>query len=98
MKQVSTKQAKRNAELAKIKAKLQKSCVLCGRPANDLCHLLPKSIWPEWHTEPQNLIIMCREYHCAHDDRMSFRTLQNGLYEQVLKFDEKGAKRYYGIE
>jgi 5-methylcytosine-specific restriction endonuclease McrA len=98
MKQISDKQAKRNRFLAEYKKLHPPYCVLCGRPANDLCHLLPKSIWPEWYTEPLNLVIMCRECHCVHDDRMSFRTQQTKLFEQVMRFDEKGAKKYYDRE
>ena len=92
----SIKQKAKNLEISKIKKSLPDYCVICGRAPVDAAHLLPKSIWPEWYTEPLNLTSLCRECHTDHDDRMSFRTQQTKLYEQVLKFDEKGAKRYYG--
>lgn len=42
MKQISTKQAQRNREIAKIKENLPSYCVICGKPAVDAAHLVPK--------------------------------------------------------
>ena len=63
MKQVSKKQAKKNTELARIKKDLSKRCYFCGMSGNDLMHILPKSIFPEYYCEEWNLIIGCRFHH-----------------------------------
>ena len=70
-------------------------CVLCGRKGGDLCHLLPRSLFPEHVTEPENLVIMCRSCHQQHDDNCDFRTKQEKLFIQACKVDEVGARRYY---
>ena len=46
MKKISTKQARLNRAVAKIKASKTGGCVLCGNPYVDAAHLLPKSVWP----------------------------------------------------
>ena len=46
MKQISTKQAQRNREIAKIKENLPSYCVICGKPAVDAAHLVPKACIP----------------------------------------------------
>ena len=64
MKQISTKQAQKNYTLAKIKKGLIEkngcTCVICQRRGEDLMHLLPKSICPEYYLKPENLVIGCR--------------------------------------
>ena len=95
MNKISDKQKRRNKILAEYKKLQPMKCVICGRPANDLAHLLPKSIYPEWYTEPLNLVIMCRECHQYHDDNIEFRTRQDKLFNQICKFDEPSARRYY---
>lgn len=95
MKKVSDKQRKKNNILSEYKKLHPKQCVICGRTANDFAHLLPKSIYPEWYTEPLNLVIMCRSCHQYHDDNIEFRTLQDKLFNQVCQFDELSARRYY---
>lgn len=47
MKQISAKQQQRNKELQKIKNNLEK---ICGCQGNDLAHILPKSLYPEYYT------------------------------------------------
>ena len=56
MKQISTKQAQRNREIAKIKENLPSYCVICGKPAVDAAHLVPKSMYPEHYTNPLNIV------------------------------------------
>ena len=56
MKQISTKQAQRNREIAKIKETLPSYCVICGKPAVDAAHLVPKSMYPEHYTNPLNIV------------------------------------------
>lgn len=63
MKKISNKQQRRNRELSAIKAQLPKVCVICGRYGNDLAHILPKSLYPEYYTDKRNLVIMCRNHH-----------------------------------
>lgn len=91
----STKQRAKDKAIGKIRETREKTCVLCGRPASEMCHLLPKSLWMEHYTNPDNLVIMCRSCHTLHDDNIEFRTKQEKLFKQALKVDELGAKRYY---
>lgn len=65
MKQISTKQAQRNREIAKIKENLPSYCVICGKPAVDAAHLVPKSMYPEHYTNPLNIVGLCRECHIS---------------------------------
>ena len=97
MKKVSKKQAHINAELAKIKSSLTKRCVICGREGNDLSHILPKSLYPEYQTDPRNLQILCRECHRRFDDDRSFRRKQTKIVEQAKEIDELAAYRYFGL-
>jgi|ERR1035437_3155194 5-methylcytosine-specific restriction endonuclease McrA len=97
MKQVSNKQAAKNRTLAGIKKKLPKQCTVCGRVADDLMHILPKSIWPEHYLNPENLVIGCREHHNEFDNSMNFRKLQTHLYKKVYAFDKLAANRYFGM-
>ena len=91
----STKQRAKDKAIGKIRETREKTCVLCGRPASEMCHLLPKSLWMEHYTNPDNLVIMCRSCHTLHDDNIEFRSTQEKLFKQALKVDELGAKRYY---
>ena len=95
--QISKKQASRNRKLAKIKATREKRCVICKKLGDDLAHLLPKSLFPEHYTNPLNLVILCRRCHKRFDDDIVFRRKQKGLYEQIKRFDEQGAYRYFKI-
>lgn len=95
MKKISTKQAKRNRIISEYKKLHVMQCVICGRSASEMAHLLPKSIFPEYYTEPDNLVILCRECHQMHDDNCDFRTRQDKLFKQACKVNEAGAKRYY---
>ena len=97
MRKVSIKQLARNREIAKIKKTLLPVCVICGRPATDLAHLLPKSVWPEYYTLPENLRMMCRKHHTLYDDDLSFRQQQTELIEAVKSFDEMAALRYFKL-
>lgn len=94
---ISEKQKKKNAELSKIKEALPKECFLCGRPANDLAHLLPRSLFPEYYTEPKNVVILCRQCHDKYDNDISFRQRQKRLYNLAKQVDEKGAMRYFRL-
>lgn len=86
MKHTSDKQSRRNRILAAIKTELPKRCVLCGLPANDLAHIFPRSLWPEYYTHPKNVVIMCRHCHSKFDDMPEFRYQQTELIEQARTF------------
>lgn len=96
MKQISKKQSQINRGLARIKSQLPRVCKICGGLGFDLCHLLPRSLHPEYVTEHRNLVMMCRTCHKLHDDDKSFRSEQAGLIEQVRTFaKETEIYRYY---
>lgn len=97
MKKVSSKQAQRNREIAKIKNHLSPFCEICGRKATDAAHLLPKSIYPEYYTLKDNIVGLCRECHDKYDNDLTFRKRQKSLYERICKYDEEAAKRHFQI-
>ena len=97
MKQISTNQAQRNREIAKIKENLPSYCVICGKPAVDAAHLVPKSMYPEHYTNPLNIVGLCRECHNRYDNDLSFRRKQKRLIERVKSFDECAANRYFRL-
>lgn len=99
MKQVSTKQAAKNRELARIKKELIElngdRCMICRmNNCTDLMHLLPRSLFPEYQTSEWNLIVGCRSCHDIFDSSAAFRR-KTGLYKHVAKYDQQGAYRYF---
>jgi len=68
MRKVSDKQQQISRELARIKDTLPKVCKICGGLGFDLAHVLPRSTFPEYVTEPKNLMILCRTCHILYDD------------------------------
>ena len=92
---LSKKQGLKNSKLAKIKSELAPVCVICGRPGDDLAHLLPKGAYPEHYTEPLNVAILCRECHNLYDNDIEFRLKQKRLYDQICKFDKQSADKYF---
>ena len=101
MRQVSKKQAKKNRVLGEIKKLLPKRCYFCGMQGNDLMHLLPKSIFPEYYCEEWNLIIGCRKHHDVYDGDREYRSKHVELFNRVIKNvkeEDKGrVERYFGI-
>lgn len=97
MKQISNKQAKRNREVKNIKLELPTTCAICGKPAVDAAHLVPKSMYPEHYTNPLNIVGLCRECHSRYDNNLSFRKRQKRLIERVKSFDECAANRYFRL-
>lgn len=95
MKQISAKQQQRNKELQKIKNNLEKKCFSRGRPANDLAHILPKSLYPEYYTEKRNLIILCRECHNQFDNNIEFRQQKIELYNIAKQINRQAAIKYF---
>ncbi|HQG58651.1 MAG TPA: hypothetical protein PLM44_02335 [bacterium] len=94
MKNISDKQAKKNAKLTKIKKDMDKTCYFCGKEGNDLCHILPKSLFPQYYTQEWNLIILCRKHYKLFDDNIEFRKMFDSLYRSIIK---KVNKEDYGL-
>lgn len=97
MKRVSSKQAAINAELRRIKATMGERCAICGGRGCDLSHILPRSLYPEYVTEPKNLQILCRRCHEAFDNDREFRREQTEIYERAKALDERAAHRYFDL-
>lgn len=97
MKQISPKQRRINSELAKIKKTLGTRCEICGREGHDLSHILPRSLYPEYQTDPRNLQILCRECHRKFDDDRAFRRRQTSIVERAKQIDELATNRYFGL-
>lgn len=95
MNKTSSKQRAKNEALKKIKQELPDYCVICGSKGTDLAHLLPRSLWPEHITNPENVTILCRNCHQQFDDNVNFRQHQTKLYKQACKVDERAANRYF---
>lgn len=81
----------------KIKRSLSPYCCLCGRPAVDPAHLLPRSEYPEYYTEEWNVVPMCRDHHNLYDGNREFRRSCTKLVEIVRSHDERAANRYFGL-
>jgi len=97
MKKVSTKQATRNREVAKIKANMPNFCCLCSQIPVDASHLLPKSEYPEHYTAKWNIVPLCRSCHERYDSDREFRREQTELVELVSQHDQLAANRYFGL-
>lgn len=97
MRQISHKQAQKNRELAKIKKELSPFCCICGRPAVDLMHILPRSSHSEYYTERWNIVPGCRECHNKFDNDLQFRQKQTKLFNRVKQHDPQAAARYFKI-
>lgn len=95
IRKVSKKQEALNNEMNKIKRELPDRCCICGRPAVDPAHLLPRSMYPEYYTAKWNVVPMCREHHRLYDNDIEFRKQQKKLYKIVLEHDEYAAHRYF---
>lgn len=97
IRKVSKKQESLNNEMNKIKRELPDRCCICGRPAVDPAHLLPRSMYPEYYTAKWNVVPMCREHHRLYDNDIEFRKQQKKLYKIVLEHDECAAHRYFRL-
>jgi len=102
MRPISKKQAAKNATLSKIKKSLIDGtsgvCRICGAYGSDLMHILPKGEFPEYYTEPRNLIIGCRTCHKSFDDDILFRKEQISLISQCKEFAlESDINRYFKL-
>lgn len=59
---------RRNADalLQKHYVSLNKTCLVCGGPAQVMHHFIPKSRSNYLRYEPKNLIPLCHSCHCLH--------------------------------
>jgi len=99
MKRVSKSQAEKNRRIAEIKRNLPKVCFICGQPCTgDAAHLLPKSTFPQYYTEPKNIVRMCRACHNRYDNDKDFRS---GMLNIIIKVKEFAKSeeifRYLGV-
>lgn len=99
VRKVSTRQQQINRELRIIKRELPNVCCICGKPCScgDLMHLLPRSLNPEYITEPWNLAIGCRSCHDQYDNNIEFRQKQIHIFGRLKEHDEQAARRYFRI-
>ena len=97
MRKVSEKQAQRNKLISEIKKSLPNYCCICGKLGVDAAHILPKSMYPEYYTEPWNIIPLCREHHVLFDADRNFRREQTKLIKIVREHDELAANRHFGL-
>ena len=97
MRKVSEKQKKKNKAVSDIKKSLPNYCCICGAHGVDAAHILPKSMFPEYYTEPWNIIPLCREHHVLFDADRNFRREQTKLIEIVREHDELAANRHFGL-
>ena len=97
MRQISQKQRRINSELAQLKRKMGTRCEICGREGHDLSHILPRSLYPEYQTDPRNLQILCRECHRRFDDDREFRRRQTSIVERAKMIDELATNRHFGL-
>lgn len=98
MRQVSKSQAAKNREVARIKKTKPDVCLVCGRPVKfaGLAHLLPKSVYPQYYTEPLNLWKMCDDCHNRYDNDKQFRGQQAHIIEIAKQYaTEQEINRYF---
>jgi len=49
MRKISKSQTQKNAKLAEIKKGMDKRCFFCGMHGYDLCHILSRSLFPQYY-------------------------------------------------
>jgi nitrate/TMAO reductase-like tetraheme cytochrome c subunit len=97
MKRISEKQKLINRELHRQKKELSKICIICHGFGNELMHILPRSLFPEYILKTENLCIGCHECHDRFDNDITFRQEQTKLFDQVAAFDKQAAERYFKL-
>ena len=95
LKKISKKQEKKNIDLSEVRKSLPEICEICGRPASDLAHMLERSLYPEYYTEPWNCHALCRECHTKFDSDPIFRRKQKHLYNIVKEHDRVAADKHF---
>jgi hypothetical protein len=101
MRKVSTKQAARNREVARIKATKPDTCIFCKGYCKhgDGVHLMNKNIFQQYYTEPANIWKGHRECHTKFDDgTKEYRATFAHIVEIVRSFATKEeVYQYFGI-
>jgi hypothetical protein len=101
MKKRSDKQKLKDAEIARIKKELIEEngyrCELSRTYSEklDLCHILPKSIFPEFYLCKWNMFLAKREWHNEFDNRLEYRQLQIHLFTRAFEHAPVESKRYF---
>lgn len=101
IRQRSKKGALKDAQNARYKKTLPKVCCICGGYGDDLAHVVPKSIFPQYYVSEFNLVIMCRECHVNFDNNIEYRRLQihlcNRVISNVREADRGRVQNYFGL-
>jgi 5-methylcytosine-specific restriction endonuclease McrA len=102
MNKISESQKKKNAAISKIKAKLIEesdfTCRICSGHGNQAAHLLPKGEFPQYYTEPRNIVILCFSCHYKYDNEILFRKQQETLKSQCFEFAfECDVNKYFNL-
>lgn len=104
----TTKKAAQNREIARIKGEWQKErrvCFFCGKPFDDVVHVIRRAYSDDLYSDIQNLIPGCRTCHTTFDDgpREKVRQLQNlnkvlAIMDELDHFYCNRYKMRYGID
>ena len=98
MKQISKKQNQKNSLVKKARDSKEHICIICKRYCEngDAVHLLPRSTFPQYYTEPLNVWRGHRECHARYDDNKAFRSSLTHIIDIVRKFaSEQDINRYF---
>lgn len=60
-------------------------CEVCGAKANDIHHILARSIAKSKENDITNLMALCRNCHSSKGDRKQFREFLQNIHNQKLK-------------
>jgi hypothetical protein len=94
----SKKQRMRDAALNKIKKDLPQVCAICGKYGPiEGAHLLPRSLYMEYYTKPENIVPLCHTCHYRYDNDLSFRKRQTKLIKRVQSFDGLAANKHFKL-
>jgi 5-methylcytosine-specific restriction endonuclease McrA len=94
----SKKQKARDTALANIRKNLPHVCAICGKSGPiEGAHLLPRSLYMEYYTKPENIAPLCPTCHHRYDNDLSFRRRQTKLIKRVQSFDTLAANRYFKL-
>ena len=93
------RRAKRTLKLSKAKAQvaLERSrgrCVVCGGPAQDPHHVLPKGKWPHLADVAANIVWVCRRDHDLHERAMA-RIPRQALSPETLRLARREGLMWY---
>ena len=87
----SKKQSQKNTLVKKARDSKEHICIICRNycEQGDPVHLLPRSTFPQYYTEPLNVWRGHRECHRRYDDNKSFRGSLTHIIDIVSKFANK---------